>query len=92
VPEKAWLQQVRTLAHTHGWMTYHPLRSQGSEPGWVDLALLRPPVLWLVELKSQAGRLTAAQRQWLAGLARVERVHTARWRPSDLGQVLEVLR
>jgi hypothetical protein len=90
--EKDWLARVRSLAHTHGWQSYHTLHSQGSEPGWVDLVLLRGSTLKLVELKSQTGRVTPAQRQWLDGLAQVETVQVHLWRPGDLAEVLAVLR
>jgi len=91
VTEKQWLQHVRTLAHTQGWRTYHPLRSQGSEAGWVDLVCLRPPVLVLAELKTDHGRLTAAQRQWLEGLQQVTTIATHLWRPEHWDQVVQVL-
>jgi hypothetical protein len=90
--EKAWLAQVRTLAQTHGWMTYHPMRSQGAEPGWVDLVFLRGPTLVCAELKTDRGRLTPAQQRWLDGLGKVEKVQVHLWRPGDLDQVMEVLR
>lgn len=92
VTEKAWLQQVRSLAHTNQWLTYHTLRSTGSEPGWVDLVLLRPPVLRLVELKVPGGRVTPQQQRWRDGLGQVDQVHTHLWYPADLPAVLEVLR
>lgn len=89
--EKAWLQQVRSLARAQGWMTYHPLSSQGSEPGWIDLVCLKPPVLVCAELKTDVGRVTPAQQRWLTGLQQVERVHSALWRPSDWDEALAVL-
>lgn len=90
--EKTWLQQVRTYARQHGWLTYHSLNSQGSEPGWVDLVLLKPPVLHLAELKIQGGKLTPAQQRWLEGLQAVEHVSTHLWYPEDLPTILAVLR
>jgi hypothetical protein len=89
--EKAWLQQVRSLARANHWMTYHPLRSQGSEPGWVDLVCLKPPVLACAELKTNVGRVTPAQQQWLDALAQVRIVQAHVWRPSDWRQVVHVL-
>jgi hypothetical protein len=89
--EKAWLAQVRTYARTHGWMTSHTLHSVGSEPGWVDLVCLKPPVLVLAELKTTHGRLSLHQRQWLEGLQQVTTVRTHLWRPEDWDQVRQVL-
>lgn len=92
VSEKAWLQRVRALARTHGWLTYHPLQSQGSEPGWVDLVCLKPPVLVLAELKTAQGRLTPHQRQWLESLRQVTTVSTHLWRPDDVEAITQLLR
>jgi hypothetical protein len=61
--EKVWQSQVVAVAKLYGWRVFHPLRSKGS--GWPDLALLRPPRLLLVELKTEQGRLRPAQREWL---------------------------
>ena len=90
--EKQWLAQVRQYARAQEWMTYHTLHSVGSEPGWIDLVCLRPPVLVLAELKAAGGRLTPHQLQWLTGLRQVERVSTHLWYPADWGEVETVLR
>jgi hypothetical protein len=89
--EKQWLQQVRTVAHTHGWETYHTLRSEGSEHGFPDLVCLKPPVLLLVELKSTQGSLTPSQRHWLEALAQVTTVQAHLWKPEHWDRVLQVL-
>jgi hypothetical protein len=89
--EKQWLAQVRTYARTQGWLTYHTLRSVGSEPGWVDLVCLKPPVLVLTELKTTQGRLTPHQQQWLEGLQQVTTIATHLWRPEHWDQVVQVL-
>lgn len=91
VPEKDWQQQVTRLARLEGWRVMHHLISRGTEPGWPDLVLTRPPELLIVELKAERGRVTPAQRTWLDDLAAcgVE-VHV--WRPSDFDAVHERLR
>ena len=88
--EKAWLQQVRTLARAQGWMTYHTLHSRGSEAGFVDLVCLKPPVLVCAELKTDVGRVTPQQQQWLNTLAQVTTVRAHVWRPSDWAEVVHV--
>ena len=90
--EKQLLEQARSYARTQGWMTYHTLRSTGSEAGWVDLVLLRGPVLHLAELKGAGGKLTTAQEQWITGLRQVREVHTHVWYPTDWGTIRELLR
>jgi hypothetical protein len=73
-------------------MTYHTLYSHGSEAGFVDLVLLRPPTLLCVELKTAVGRVTPAQQRWLDELSKVTTVQVQVWRPEDLDQLREVLR
>jgi hypothetical protein len=85
-------RQVTELAHLYGWAVYHPLDSRGSEPGWPDLALVRPPRLVLAELKSQRGRVSQAQRRWLDLLGACPGVEVHLWRPGDWPRVVEVLR
>jgi hypothetical protein len=46
----------------------------------------------MVELKTAAGRLTPAQRQWLDALSQVTTVHSAVWRPGDLDTIVDLLR
>ena len=89
--EKQWLAQVRSLARAQGWMTYHTLHSRGSEVGFVDLVLLRPPTLLCVELKTDVGRVTLQQQRWLDALAQVSIVQAYVWRPSDWDQVITTL-
>ena len=88
--EKAWLQQVRNLARARGFFTYHTYRSTHSERGWVDLVCLKPPMLLCVELKTDVGRVTAEQQQWLENLNQVTNVWAYVWRPSDWDQVVQV--
>lgn len=89
--EKAWQQQVIELARLYQWLVYHTFDSRRSEPGWPDLVLVRPPELLVVELKTDAGRLTAAQKAWLAALAACG-LETALWRPRDFEAVHERLK
>jgi hypothetical protein len=91
--EAGWLEYVRGYAHLHRWRTYHPLRSDGSEPGWPDLALCRPPRLILAELKTDAGELEPEQVAWLDDLGRCDMLEVFRtWRPHDRAFLHEVLR
>ncbi len=88
--EKEWeLQAIGTerapgLARTLGYVGYHTLRSKGSQPGWPDWALVRERMVML-ELKTEAGAPSPAQREWIRRLlaAGVE-VYIARPRHFDL--------
>lgn len=90
--EKEFLRQVVDLARLFRWRTYHPWLSVRSERGWPDLALCRPPRLVLAELKSERGKTSPSQDEWLALLAAVHGVETFLWRPSDLDHIAEILR
>lgn len=89
--EKAWMAQVTELARTLGWRVYHPWLSIRSERGWPDLAFVRPGRFVMAELKTDRGKLTPSQEEWIDALrgAGVE-VHV--WRPADWDDVVEVLR
>ena len=65
--EKEWQAQVIELAQTLGWKHYFTYRSKRSPAGWPDLQLVRERVLFL-ELKTEAGKLSHPQRQWLRAL------------------------
>lgn len=65
--EKDWTGQVVELAKALGWRRYHTYRSDRSEPGWPDEALVRERLI-LLELKSERGKLSDAQRDWLTAL------------------------
>lgn len=82
ITEKEWLEQIRTLAKQLGWYTYHTHRSRRSEPGFPDLVLVRDRVLF-VELKTETGKATDVQADWLARL-QLAGANAFLWRPGDL--------
>lgn len=82
VSERDWQGLVHTFATFNGWSTYHTFDSRSSQPGWPDLVLCRPPELIIVELKTDKGKVTAAQQDWLDQLTAAG-VETHVWRPSD---------
>lgn len=66
--EKEWQRQVVELAKTLGWRRpMHIYDSRRSEPGWPDLALVRDRLV-LLELKSETGRLSVPQIDWIKAL------------------------
>ena len=68
---------VRPARTSHGWRT--PFGADGV--GWPDLTLLRGQRLVVAELKSERGRLTSTQQDWLDALGTVAEVHV--WRPAQ---------
>lgn len=84
--ERDWQQQIVDAATRFGWRHYHTHDSRRSTAGFPDLVLVRPPDLLFVEVKTDAGRVTGAQKDWLADLDRVgAEVHV--WRPKDASAV-----
>lgn len=79
------------LAPTLGWtLSYHTLRSRGSESGFPDRVLVRERVVYL-ELKKATGKLSAAQKRWtLALLEAGAEIYVAR--PADFDDITAILR
>lgn len=88
--EREWQSQVVKAARLLGWTTYHTHDSRRSEPGWPDLALVRDRLV-MAELKTDTGRLSAAQERWLDLLTGAG-IEAYVWRPRDIDQVLAVLK
>ncbi len=82
--ERDWQRMVVDLARTLGWeRPMHIYDSRRSEPGWPDLSLVRERLV-LLELKREHGKVSDAQKHWIASLthANVE-VYVARPRHLD---------
>ena len=89
--EEAFMQRVIDLARDLGYRHYHPRDSRKSVAGWPDLVLVRPGRCLFVETKTDTGRLTAAQEDWLECLRDAgQEVHV--WRPGDMAEIERVLR
>lgn len=88
--EKEWQAQVVQLARTLGYQhLYHTYNSRRSHSGFPDLVLVRDRVIYL-ELKTETGKLTAMQRQWLDAL-RHAGAEAYLARPRDLQPLADVL-
>lgn len=81
--EKEFQARVVALAKFRGFKVYHTLNSRGSEAGFPDLVLARrgSPLL-LIELKTESGKLTAAQAEWITVLS-FAGADVRVYRPSD---------
>ena len=91
--ERDWQQQVRQIARLYGWtMQYHTHDARRSDPGWPDLVLHHPELgrTIFAELKTDSGKITAAQAEWLHALG-ISGLETAVWRPRDTRTVQAVL-
>ena len=93
--EAAFQQQVIDLAQLSGWLVHaeRPARMADGRwrtpiqgmAGFPDLVLVRERVLF-VELKSERGKLSPEQEQWLAVL-RTAGADARLWRPSDWPEI-----
>lgn len=103
ISEKQLQQNIIKTATLNGWLVYHDYDSRRSTSGMPDLVLLHPKGwLHVAELKTERGRLSAAQKVWLRAFDLVaailatygvpERyfgVHV--WRPSDWPEIERLL-
>jgi hypothetical protein len=91
VSEKEFTQQVRDLARLCGFMEYHTYRSKHSSAGFPDLCLARGGRLIFAELKTEKGKVSPSQAEWLDALDQVPGVEAYLWRPSDWNLIVETL-
>lgn len=101
VTEAQFTAQVIEMAQLHGYRAAHfrPARTeagwrtavQGDGKGFPDLVLVGRGRVIVAELKSEKGRPSIEQLDWLAafGAAGVERYI---WRPDDFDDILRILK
>ncbi len=82
---------ILELAQLTGWRWYHVPDSRRCPAGWPDLVLCRGDKLIFAELKTDKGRLRAAQEEWLDALAQVRVVTVRVWRPRDWPEIERAL-
>ena len=97
--ESEFQREVIRRAQSLGWYVYHALPGQGrnrhltlfiGKRGFPDLVLCRPPRLIFAELKSERGKPSDDQLEWLDALRQCG-VEVYLWRPSDLETISYVL-
>lgn len=102
VRERDFQDAVIQLAKLNNWMVHHqrPARTKdGSwrtavqgDAGWPDLILVRDGRMIIAELKSEKGKLTPGQEDWLRAIDDVKlasggAVQWAIWRPSHWPEI-----
>jgi hypothetical protein len=92
VTEREFSQAVSDLAKMRGFLSYHTHDSRRSAPGFPDWVFVKPPRLIFAELKTEKGKLSPAQADWIAVLGDVPGVEVYVWRPSQLDEIAEVLK
>lgn len=77
--ESDFQRTVIEMAQHLGWLCYHTYDSRRSQEGFPDLVLVRDRVLF-VELKSERGKQSPAQREWMLKIhGALQRWHDAWW-------------
>ena len=66
--ERDFQEAVTGMAEGYGYITYHTFDSRRSDAGFPDIVAVRPGRIVYIELKAMQGRLSDAQREWLAAL------------------------
>ena len=83
IAEQDFQRTVIDMAQAFRWKVYYVPDSRRSPSGYLDLTLARNGIIHFWELKSQKGRITPAQQEWLDALGPWARVY----RPSDLDEI-----
>jgi len=98
--EVDWQRQVTEYARLRGWRWCHFRASRradgswrtavaGDGAGWPDCVFVKDRVV-LAELKSESGKLSPVQREWVDALEHAQ-AEVYVWRPSDWPEVERVL-
>ena len=90
--EAQFQDAVVQLAQLTGWLVYHTFDSRRSQAGYPDLTLVKGRRLVFAELKSQAGRVSAEQQQWLGALRAANPASVFVWRPQDWDEIETLLK
>jgi len=93
VTEADLREQVRDLCKLFGWKISFTWKSYHSPKGFPDLVLCNPGQHRVVfaELKSEKGKLTIEQVEWIDALTHCgQEVYL--WRPSDFEEIVAILR
>jgi len=100
--EKDFQQQIIDLAHIYGWRIAHfrhawsqdgrrcmtPVQADGK--GWPDLVMVKGKRVIIAEVKSDTGKPTPEQQEWLDAL-RQARMEVFLWRPKDWDTIQETI-
>lgn len=91
ITEKQFEAQIKDLALMFGWRYYHTWRSFHSPKGFPDCVLVKSHRLIFAELKSEKGKPTLEQEEWLSGLREVKGIEVYLWKPSGFDEIVEIL-
>jgi hypothetical protein len=106
ISERQFKNEVVAFAQTWGWLVHHDLPSQRANGSWAtatqgnsgfpDLVLVHPgdgarkPMVVFAELKTQRGKTTAGQEEWITALRNSELLVFV-WRPDQMQEICALL-
>ena len=103
ISEKEFLEQVLALGKLYHWRCAHfrhalqrdgkyltPVQADGA--GFPDLVMVRDERVVWAELKSEKGRVSDRQLEWIKALAKAKQKEVYVWRPSQWEELEEILR
>lgn len=97
VRESQLQKDVFSLAHALGFHVFHTydsvLGSKAIDPGFPDAILAKDGRVLAIEFKTERGKLSLKQSEWLYSLSARGQVETYCWRPRDWssGEIERVL-
>lgn len=102
ISEKDFQKTVIDMAHLFGWRVAHfrpamtkrgrwvtPVQADGA--GFPDLIMIRRNVILAVELKSERGKVSVKQQEWIDAFEKAG-VETFTWKPEHFSAIEEILR
>jgi len=89
--ESQFERQVKQLAATFSYAYYHTWRSIHSPAGFPDCVFAKPGRLIFAELKSEVGKVSEKQQEWLDTL-QAAGVEAYLWKPSQFDEIVKILR
>lgn len=96
IGEADFQETCEAVARSYGWTVFHSNDSRRSDAGLPDLVMFSRPledghrVLALIELKTNKGKPTAVQEQWLLGLRETDHLVTGWMQPRHWLQFVQL--
>lgn len=90
--ERDLQQAIYDAARELGFLAYHPWSSKHSAKGFPDLVLIGYGACLAIELKSEKGKATEAQIEWLLAFQTVKKVYAFTIRPHQQDALIFRLR
>jgi len=85
---------IRILKDAGFTKIYHTYNSQKSEPGYPDILAIRTTdgLMLVLENKTETGKCTKAQLEWLEAFQSIKKYHVAVIRPHDIEDLVNKVR